>query len=326
MASGPILEGMEHAVLGIYVLCFSTGFMGLAALAFLRQRTRSSSLSVIIWAQALLLLGLMGVGADFYSRAFGLFGEGSDLPGQLEAAAGAVSAASMLGLYAILFLSYSRLGRKGKLEARRRLGRLSALAVLLLLAIEAATRFLPSLAATGFGAFVASSGWSLGGYCVIGAALACLAWFLHGVGQGETRPALRLLFEAYAISTLVFALLGPAEWLLNNRGLALPRPLSLDFLAYLAWNLAAVAAFAVSLRGGPERGELLPSIPEAKAEALGLTAREADMALLIAKGLSNKEIAADLGLSESTVRTHIYNLYRKAGARSRVELLAILRS
>lgn len=317
---------MEHAVLGIYILCFSTGFMGLAALAFLGRRTRSAAISVIVWIQVLLLVGLLSVAAGYYARALGLYGEGRDLPRSIEDAIGAVSAASMLGLYALVFLSYSRLGRKGELEGRRKLGRCSALAVFLLVAVEAVARFLPSLAATGFGAFMASPAWSLVGYCVIGAALACLAWFLLGVGHAENQPALRLLFKAYAIATLVFALLGPAEWLLNSSALALPRPLSLDFLAYLAWNLAGVAAFAISLKEGPERGELLPSIPAAKAEALGLTAREADMALLIAKGLSNKEIAARLGLSESTVRTHIYNLYRKAGARSRVELLAILRS
>jgi DNA-binding CsgD family transcriptional regulator len=45
------------------------------------------------------------------------------------------------------------------------------------------------------------------------------------------------------------------------------------------------------------------------------------MAELIGRGLSNKEIASELGISPATVRTHIYNLYRKVGAGSRVELL-----
>jgi DNA-binding NarL/FixJ family response regulator len=50
------------------------------------------------------------------------------------------------------------------------------------------------------------------------------------------------------------------------------------------------------------------------------------MAVMIARGLANKEIAAELNISPATVRTHIYNLYQKVGARSRVELLNKLRS
>jgi DNA-binding CsgD family transcriptional regulator len=47
---------------------------------------------------------------------------------------------------------------------------------------------------------------------------------------------------------------------------------------------------------------------------------------LVADGLTNKEIAAQLFISPATVRTHIYNLYQKVGAGSRVELINMLRS
>jgi DNA-binding CsgD family transcriptional regulator len=67
-------------------------------------------------------------------------------------------------------------------------------------------------------------------------------------------------------------------------------------------------------------------VPEERVRALGLSGREVEMAVLIARGLANKEIAAELGISPATVRTHIYNLYQKARARSRVELLNRLRS
>ena len=70
----------------------------------------------------------------------------------------------------------------------------------------------------------------------------------------------------------------------------------------------------------------LDSVPEERIQALGLSAREAEMAVLIARGLANKEIAAELNISPATVRTHIYNLYQKANAGSRVELLNKLRS
>ncbi|MFE3518745.1 response regulator [Streptomyces sp. NPDC059166] len=49
----------------------------------------------------------------------------------------------------------------------------------------------------------------------------------------------------------------------------------------------------------------------------GLTAREAEVLVLIADGLSNTEIARTLHISRATVKTHINNLFAKTGARDR---------
>lgn len=51
-----------------------------------------------------------------------------------------------------------------------------------------------------------------------------------------------------------------------------------------------------------------------------LTTREEEITTLVAQGLSNKEIAAALHISEATVRTHIYRIFRKTGAANRTEL------
>jgi LuxR family transcriptional regulator, maltose regulon positive regulatory protein len=53
-----------------------------------------------------------------------------------------------------------------------------------------------------------------------------------------------------------------------------------------------------------------------------LSERELDVLALIAAGRSNVEIASSLFVSMSTVKTHINNLYRKLGARSRTQALA----
>ncbi|AKU15018.1 response regulator [Luteipulveratus mongoliensis] len=51
-----------------------------------------------------------------------------------------------------------------------------------------------------------------------------------------------------------------------------------------------------------------------------LTSREEQVLLTVAQGRTNSEIAADLHISPSTVKTHLASLMRKLGARNRVEL------
>jgi DNA-binding NarL/FixJ family response regulator len=51
-----------------------------------------------------------------------------------------------------------------------------------------------------------------------------------------------------------------------------------------------------------------------------LTEREEEVLLTVARGRTNEEIAADLHISLSTVKTHLASLMGKVGARNRVEL------
>ncbi|BBH66618.1 DNA-binding response regulator [Actinoplanes sp. OR16] len=51
----------------------------------------------------------------------------------------------------------------------------------------------------------------------------------------------------------------------------------------------------------------------------GLTRREAEVLGRIGRGMTNAEIAADLFVTEATVKTHINNAFAKIGARNRAE-------
>jgi DNA-binding NarL/FixJ family response regulator len=58
---------------------------------------------------------------------------------------------------------------------------------------------------------------------------------------------------------------------------------------------------------------------QATAAAEPLTAREREVLALVAQGLSNKEIAAELGITERTARTYVSNILGKLGLASRTQ-------
>ena len=82
-----------------------------------------------------------------------------------------------------------------------------------------------------------------------------------------------------------------------------------------SWMSAGVARRALELF----RRQLAPA-----AGLQMLTPREQEILQLLARGLSNAEIAAQLHLSVETVRTHIRHIYRKLQARNRAEAVSRL--
>ncbi len=72
--------------------------------------------------------------------------------------------------------------------------------------------------------------------------------------------------------------------------------------------------------GGPEQGHWHARC-EAVARKAGLSARETEVFMLLAKGRGVEHIQNKLCISSRTAKTHVYNIYRKMGIGSREELL-----
>jgi len=62
---------------------------------------------------------------------------------------------------------------------------------------------------------------------------------------------------------------------------------------------------------------------ERKQEDLGITCRELEVLELIAQGMSNREIAEKLYVSENTVKTHSSRVFDKSGAKRRTQAVQL---
>ena len=51
--------------------------------------------------------------------------------------------------------------------------------------------------------------------------------------------------------------------------------------------------------------------------------RHREVALLVARGLSNKEVARELGISGGTVKIHMHSIFQKLGTKSRYSLVIL---
>jgi DNA-binding CsgD family transcriptional regulator len=110
-------------------------------------------------------------------------------------------------------------------------------------------------------------------------------------------------FEIYgALVAILFA--GFGIWL----GIKLTKPREKIVLREVLVAAEAPAAFTLN---------------QAQLDALGITPRELEILSLIAKGLSNREIAEHLFVSENTVKTHCSRAFDKLGARRRTQAVQL---
>jgi DNA-binding NarL/FixJ family response regulator len=113
------------------------------------------------------------------------------------------------------------------------------------------------------------------------------------------------------------AVLLPAEEADRRRGIARARAALGDTDFERAWTKGAAmtleeaAEYASSTRGTAEI--VTPHLSLVDSAMVALTPREREVAALIARGLTNREIASDLIISVRTVERHIENLHAKLG-------------
>lgn len=115
---------------------------------------------------------------------------------------------------------------------------------------------------------------------------------------------------------------------------------ALQWIEYQIWARAHASTIYVALvaaaflglgvwigarlfRKEPRPGAFAPN--ERAQSSLGITEREREVLQLLADGRSNKEIAARLGLSPNTVKTHVARLFEKLQVARRTEAIGLAR-
>jgi DNA-binding NarL/FixJ family response regulator len=84
-------------------------------------------------------------------------------------------------------------------------------------------------------------------------------------------------------------------------------------------NLAKALLRLIGPAGGADGASPAAGAPVPAANQTVLTQRELEILQIIAKGLSNNEVASVLGLSKATIRTHLEHIYEKLDVTNRVE-------
>jgi non-specific serine/threonine protein kinase len=134
---------------------------------------------------------------------------------------------------------------------------------------------------------------------------------------GQPLDAARLWGAAQALSEAVGILLSPVERRLYEPHIAAARAR----LDVEAWEAAWTAGRRMAPQQAVEYALHSPTTPELRAKKgtypAGLSGREAEVLGLVAKGLSNVEVARELYISPRTVDRHLNSVYRKLGVGSR---------
>ena len=300
---------MQHLQLALSILLLSTGFGGLTVSLIFWFRTRDEALLIVAAETAIFALGLVVSIGVFYMR------EIAGGPVDLGRIAGYVNGVLVLIMYSGLLLLVRRVA-EGSMAPVFAIGGLVFLVYLVFAFLGPSVQPIYSFMAEHPGlvtvisvlsasAFHGSSGWYLWRSPVEHASV--VQQLIRSIGL-----TLVLYGALSAVSTLILV------------SAAIPLELTgvFNFVLFVGWNAMLIAAFVRYLVHPADL--FAGDLPQQAIDRFGISPREADVIRLVSEGLSNKEIADRLNVSFTTVRTHLYNIFKKTGAASRLELLRIL--
>jgi DNA-binding NarL/FixJ family response regulator len=101
--------------------------------------------------------------------------------------------------------------------------------------------------------------------------------------------------------------------------------LGIDAYVHKSSSSEELLATIGAITHDPEGGDMVVTLPRGSLEQMGdgpmgdLSEREAEVLVLVARGLSNDQIAQQLHLAPATVKRHLANIYERVGVRSRSE-------
>ncbi|HEX2035805.1 MAG TPA: tetratricopeptide repeat protein, partial [Chloroflexota bacterium] len=168
------------------------------------------------------------------------------------------------------------------------------------------------------------------------AALAAAGPAAPAAAPAAAAQALRLAGAAAAVRDAIGRPLPPAERPVIERWLAPARRALSAAAQEAAWDEGRAMPREQALEEAlaVEAVEAVEAVPPAATEAAGaeaapggeqaapLTRREREVAVLVARGLTNRQIAAELVISERTAAHHVDHILTKLGARSRAQIAA----
>jgi DNA-binding NarL/FixJ family response regulator len=153
--------------------------------------------------------------------------------------------------------------------------------------------------------------------------LACVAG-----ARGEAARSATLFGAARALHEAI-----GYQQTLDERALRIPYlTAARSQLSEAAWEVAFAEGQAMSFEEAVEYALLAeelspPALPKSEQQSTGahqpdLTRREKEVATLVSQGLTNRQIAKELVLSERTVENHVANILKKLGLHSREHVVA----
>lgn len=302
---------MSHIILFSYFLQLSVGVAGIVAMGVLHSRIRSVVTGAFLVAMASLLLILFINLVSYYANS--VLGIGSVLglgPAGTVARYGVVLALAILVRLAVMraLLSFPRLPRVVVIGV-----------TLLILCYQ--------LGHTVVGLFVPPETMEALYLPSIGVGslyLLVIGLLMLRAVRDEEEGTVSVLLYRVGVFTVAFAPLSLVAYALKQRFPEVAAlQLSYDFLYFMVWSALTISVFLRYLSKPTallEQGRISPGF----VRSYKITPREAEVVRLISMGLSNKEIADKMCVSFTTARTHIYNIFQKTHAKTRVELLRIV--